>query len=105
MLKPQYRTLKGLKKLWYQGECLPMVQILDGDGESPWFLLCETLTHEVCEDGTHPKAYYAVEPGNEDCYPDTAKVRRLMAARKNHEGRIKMINQDLQKIWMNMFID
>lgn len=90
---------KLTKKIFFQDEEYVLSKVL---GKGQYFLL-DLKTGNVDEDGGSVMEKILIDPHNDEFYPSTPKVRKLMGKKRELEAKINDLNNELQEIWLECF--
>ena len=99
--------LKNVPKfIWYQGEKWE-VWAAPKPNKTQQFLLVKRETNTVEENGEPSTEMIALFPADDECYPDSPRVRQLMKNLEEVNTKLatvhREISRELDDAWLGMF--
>lgn len=96
---------KLTKHVWIDGYAWKVETVISPTDYDDYLLLSRKSEDSVHEDGTIPVEMFLLDMHNQEFYPDTKKVRALMAEIRAAHKKEKERRRPLTAEWLAMFGD
>jgi hypothetical protein len=98
---------KKFKKVWFDNALWRVVNVISPNKFDDFLILDRILEDEVHEGGVRCHDIISVDAHNQEFYPDSPKVRKIMQewieiSRHTEELR-KKCRKDLEREWLDLF--
>jgi hypothetical protein len=92
------------EKIWYLGDLYEVIQVFSPHKEEDFIVLNNPNTNTVHEDGKQSSDMFMIDAHNDEFFPNTAEVRKIMNEIREAEENVEKIkrkhSEKLTKAWL-----